>query len=271
MKSFAGPAACAIPPCSPRRSLSRVVGSAQQEPWLRRHPRSLLAVSFFILHVSLAFAAQLPSLFRGVVLANSELGVRVVSVEEDSQAALADLRPEDVIVQVDDTALKTIDEFAVLSHALKRRSTKATVVVLRNGQSRQLFVHLYSYPVLRQWGLTFVPDYDLRFVDAAAGLAYWTRMARGFDIAGQSDQALNAWLNALHHQPQDVEVAVHVVELLCRIAQAKLKARQLGEALIAIQEGTILLGKLFDQPLDTAKLQAIKSQLEATLHALQSR
>ncbi len=228
---------------------------------------------FATLHSSLTTvsAEQLPSLFRGVIVAGSALGVRVVSIEEDSQAALADLRPEDIIIRINDTPLRTIDEFAVVSQALKRSATKAGVFVLRNGEPRELLVHLYSYPVLRRWDLTFVPDHDIRFAEAKTGVAYWMRLARGFETAGRLDQALNATLNALHNDPGDLDVALRASELLSRIARAKLAAHQLGEALIAIREGTILLGKLFEQPLDAAKLQAIKSQLEATLHALQSR
>ena len=43
--------------------------------------------------VLLAAEGQLPSLFRGVVVAEGPVGVRVVRVEETSQAYLADLRP----------------------------------------------------------------------------------------------------------------------------------------------------------------------------------
>jgi membrane-associated protease RseP (regulator of RpoE activity) len=233
------------------------------------------AVSIFSLvtgHSSLVtvWAEQLPSLFRGVMVADSPVGVRVVSVEENSQAALADLRPEDLIIQINGTPLKTIDDFAVVSQALKRSATKVGVVILRNGQPRELLVHLYSYPVLRRWDLTFVPDHDIRFAEAKAGVAYWMRLARGFETAGRLDQALNATLNALHNDPGNVDVALKASELLGRIAHAKLTARQLGEALIAIREGTILLGKLFEQPLDAAKLQAIKSQLEETLRTLRA-
>src|SRR3989338_7427417 len=82
--------------------------------------------------------SKLPSLFRGVVVADSPLGVRVVSVEEQSQASLADLRPEDVIVQINQTAVHSIDEFAALSSALRGRAMQAAVVALRRGQPRQL-------------------------------------------------------------------------------------------------------------------------------------
>lgn len=240
----------------------------------------LLFFLLVTLHSSLVTAAALPSLFRGIVVANSELGVRVVRVEEESQAALADLRPEDIIVQVNDTALKTIDEFAEASQALKRRATKATVMVLRNGQPRELLLHLYSYPVLRAWGLQFVPDYDLRFVDPSAALVYWLRMARGFEGAGQLDQALNATLNALHHRPEDVDLAVHAAELLSRIARGSLVPRDSlrsqadtdrAAGMAAMQQATLVMERLFEHPLEAGQLKAIKSQLEATVATLKQR
>jgi len=217
----------------------------------------------------------LPSLFRGIVVADpadggtgSPRGVRVVSVEDTSQASLADLRPEDIIVRINDAPVTSIDEFAVTSRALQRSAIKATVLVLRNGQPRELLVHLYSYPILRQWSLSFVPEHDMRFAEPRAGVAYWARMGRGFETAGNLEQALNAYLNALHNDPTQVDVALKASELLWRLAQARLKDRRLPDALMAIQQGTVLLGRLFDHPLDDAQLQAVKSHLEDTLETL---
>ena len=50
----------------------------------------LCAVCCFLPCVS--SVANLPSLFRGIVVADSSSGVRIVSVEDGSQAFLADLR-----------------------------------------------------------------------------------------------------------------------------------------------------------------------------------
>ena len=110
----------------------------------RRFPFFLL---FFLLthlltHSLTSLAAQLPSLFRGVVVADSPLGVRVVSVEEGSQASLADLRPEDIIVRVEAREVHSIDEFAALSATLKGHAASATVLVFRNGAPRELTLRL---------------------------------------------------------------------------------------------------------------------------------
>ena len=215
-------------------------------------------------------AGPLPSLFRGVVVVDHPLGVRVVSVEESSQAALADLRSDDVLVQLNDTAIKTIDEFAMVSLALRGQAVKARVVVLRDGQPRELFVHLYSYPLLRQWELYFVPEHDLRFIEPKAGLAYWLRLARGLETAHDPEPALNAYLNALHQDPAQLDVAVQAEELMWEMARARLAQHRLPDALAALEQGTTLLRHLFDHPLDGVQLELVKHQLQETLALLRA-
>ena len=229
-------------------------------------------IFLFTIHYSLftAQATQLPSLFRGVVVAADRFGVRVVSVEEASQAYQADLRPEDIIVQIDDVSVASIDAFATISQALKGQTRNATVLVLRNGHPLTLTVHLYSYPILRQWGLSFVPDHDIRFAQADAGVDYWLRMARGYQSAGDSAQQLNALLNALHTDASRVDVAGAAAELLLTIAQTQLTEHRFTEGLTALQHATRLLEHLFDHPLSSEQLQEIKDQLASVLRTLQA-
>ena len=229
-----------------------------------------LAVSSCLTAPVLADAGQMPSLFRGVVVVDHPLGARVVSVEDASQAALADLRSDDIIVQLNDTAIKTIDEFALVSQTLRGQAASARVIVWRNGQPHELLVHLYSYPILREWELAFVPEHDLRFVEPHAGLAYWLRLARGFETVHDAEHALNAYLNALHHDPSQVDVAVQASELIWEVARARLAQHRLPEALTAIQQGTTLLNHLFDHPLDGVQLQVVKHQLQDTLELLRT-
>ncbi len=235
-------------------------------------PVAMFVATLVTCHVSLVtvFAAQLPSLFRGVVVADSPEGVRVVDVEENSQAYFADLRPEDIMFQVDGTPVKTIDDFSRASQALKGRAIKASVVILRNGEPREIILHLYSYPVMRQWDLTFVPEHDIRFAEAEVGARYWMRLGRGFLEAGKPEQALNAYLNALHNDPRQLDAALQVARLLLEITQIRLKAQQLPEALAAFKQGAIVLGRLFEQPLAAEQLAAIKTQLEQTLLVLKA-
>lgn len=215
---------------------------------------------------AVAGAGALPSLFRGVVVADLESaqGVRVISVEEASQAFLADLRPEDLIVQVNDTRVRSIDEFAVVSHELRGRAITAWLTILRNGEPRQMALHLYSYPILARWRLTFVPDYDLRFAQPSAGAAYWERMGRGFEIAEHPEEALQAYLNALHQEPENPRMAVNVFRLVCDVAVKRSREGRARASLAALQESTVLLQQLFLQPLDEADLVQIKAKLQAT-------
>jgi len=203
--------------------------------------------------------------FRGVVVADSAHGVRVVSVEERSQAFLADLRPEDLILQVNHTPVRTIDEFATLSSQLKGVAVKATLVIVRNGDPRELVLHLYSYPVLRQWDLAFVPDDDLKFVEPRAGLSYWARMGRGYETVGDLEAALNAYLNGLHNEPTFVDAAFKVSDLLWQIAQQRIATGNIRDAMTALQAEVRLLHRLFEQPMTEEDLQRIKGQLEHTI------
>jgi hypothetical protein len=203
------------------------------------------------------FAAQLPSVFRGVVVADSPLGVRVVGVEELSQAFWADLRPEDIIVRVQETEVRSIDELAALSTSLKGRALSVTLLVFRNGVPRELVLHLYSYPVLRAWGLSFVPDHDVRFADPAVGLAYWQRLGRGFAEAGKTAQALDAYLNGLHNVPGDIGAALTVSALLSRLSRTLLAGGQAAEGVARLRQAVLVLQRLFEHPLDDEQLAAV--------------
>ena len=227
------------------------------------------SLSHFI--TPLAFGAgQLPSLFRGVVVAESTLGVRVVSVEESSQASLADLRPEDVIIRIHGQEIHSLDEFATLSTALKGRAVKADVLVFRNGSPRELVLHLYSYPVLREWGIEFVPEHDVRFAETRVGLDYWRRLGRGFEEAGKPAEALNAYLNGLHNVPTDAATALKASRLFSTVSRQRLQEGALAEGIASLHNAVRVLQKLFDYPLSDEDLQAIKQQLEDTLRTLRT-
>lgn len=215
-----------------------------------------------------ALAAELPSLFRGVVVANSPLGVRVVSVEESSQASLADLRPEDIIVRIGERELHSIDEFAALSSALKGTATSATMLIFRNGAPREVALHLYSYPVLREWRVEFLPAHDVRFAQPGVGQEYWRRLGRGFEQAGKPGEALNAYLNALHNVPKDGQTAQQASVLFLRVSEARLREGGLTEGIGSLRQAVTMMDRLFNYPLTEEQLTAIRQQLQQTLQAL---
>ena len=216
------------------------------------------------------WAAQFPSVFRGVVVADSPLGVRVVSVEDASQAALADLRPDDIIVQINASEVHSIDEFATLSAALRGRAVEATVLVFRNGTPHELTLHLYSYPILSAWGIQFVPEHDVRFAQPQIGLEYWARLGKGFEEAGKPAEALNAYLNALHNVPRDVPTALKVSALFFALSRQGLSEGALAKGIAQMAQSLTLLEKLFDSPLTDEQLQAVRRDLQETLRALRA-
>ena len=222
-----------------------------------------LPVSCLLSPVSV-FAGQLPSLFRGVIVADSPIGVRVVSVEESSQAYQADLRPEDIIVRIEGQGLHSIDDFATVSSSLISRTMKARVVIFRNGEPLELALHLYSYPILRAWGIEFVPDHDMRFAQPQIGLEYWTRLGRGLEEVHNPAQALDACLNGLHNVPTDVATAIKVSSLFLELSQKRITDGALGEGAELLRQTLIVMEHLFDYKLSDEQLEAIKGQLTAT-------
>lgn len=213
------------------------------------------------------WAGELPSLFRGVVVADSSLGVRVVSVEEQSQASYADLRPEDLIVRIDDSDVRSIDEFAEVSLALKGKSTYARVLVYRNGSPLTLPLHLYSYPLLNAWGIEFVPNDEFHFAEAAVGRDYWFRLGRGFQGANKPEEALDAYLNGLHNSPDDLDLGLRSALLLSELGQSQLRGNP-SEGLTSLRKSMMMMQKLFDYPLNNEQLRSIKEQLQATVQAI---
>ena len=235
--------------------------------------RHLIVFKCLTLHLLLAAGAegaQMPSVFRGVVLADSPTGVRVVQIEDTSQAARLDLRPEDIIMLVNDRRVRTIDEFGTVSQLLKGQATQASVIILRNGQPYELTLHVYSLPLLRAWGIRFVPDFDLRFVEPSAGMAYWRNLARGFDTANKTDEAISAYLNALHHAPEQADIAMRLTELWLAQTRQRIATQQTNEALESLNHAVTTLQRLFDQPRNVDELERIKRQLEQTLIALKA-
>lgn len=221
-----------------------------------------------LLFIPLAQAAQLPSLFRGIVVADSPLGVRVVSVEEYSQAHLADLRTEDVIVQVRGTEVNSIDEFAAVSQALTGKTVSVPVLVFRNGAPVEITITLYSYPVLKAWGVRFVPDYNIRFVDQRAGSNYWFRMGRAFEDEAKPAEALNSYLNALHNQPDQPALALKASAMFSAVSRERLSGGATAEGIMHLRQSLSILERAFEYPLSEAQLDAVRTQLRETLQAL---
>lgn len=215
-------------------------------------------------------AAERPSLFRGVVVAGSPLGVRVVSVEESSQAYQADLRPDDIVMRVGEAELRSIDEFALISHALKGRVVSTTVLIFRHGTPRELTVHLYSYPILHEWGVEFIPDHDIRFAEAKVGLDYWTRLGRGFEEAGKPEEALDAYLNGLHNLSTDPAMALKVSELFSTLSQRRLAQGTLADGVGDLHQALVVLERLFDYPLTDDQLHLVRRELQDTLKTLRT-
>ena len=113
-----------------------------------------------------------------------------------------------------------------------------------------------------------MPDQELRFAQASTGWAYWLRLGRGFEIAGKSPEALNAYLNGLHHVPTDVETAVNAARLFARTGQRLIREGQLADGLMPLGQAVQVMRRLFDYPLSDEQLGVVRDQLQGTLQAI---
>ncbi|MBI4597084.1 MAG: PDZ domain-containing protein [Candidatus Omnitrophica bacterium] len=241
-----------------------------EQIWWRfmRATVSIPLLTLSLSHCLTSEAGQLPSVFRGVVVADSPVGVRVVSVDENSQAALADVRPDDIIVRVDDQELHSIDDFAAVSTRMKGRTTKAAVLVFRNGQPVMLSLHLFSYPILNAWGIDVLPDHDIRFAEPRVGFEYWQRLGNGFEVAGDAEKALFAYGNALHNVPTDTATAIRMSQLFCQVSERQFQRRRLREATGSLRNAVTLMQKLFEAALSDEQLAAMRDQLRSVVGTL---
>jgi hypothetical protein len=205
------------------------------------------------------------------VVADSPLGVRVISVEERSPAHLGDLRAEDIIVRVGEEEVRSIDAFARLSTALRGRAESVPVLVFRGGDPRELTLHLYSYPVLQAWGIAFIPEHDIRFAEPQTGSAYWTRLGAGFEAADKPAEALDAYLNSLHNVPADQAVAFSASRLCLRLSRERLEAGALLDGIESLRRGMVMLERLFSGPLSEAQLATVREELRRALEELRAQ
>ncbi|HEX9785310.1 MAG TPA: hypothetical protein VGA56_21580 [Opitutaceae bacterium] len=211
-----------------------------------------------------------PSLFRGVVVTDTQLGVQIVRVDEASQAYQADLRPGDLLLRIHETDIRTIEEFAVVSLALKGRAEETRLLVFRNGAPRELTLHLYSYPVLRAWGVRFIPDHNIRFADIEPAVEYWMRMGRGFEEAKKPLEALDAYLNVLHISNGHLPAAVRVAGLMLHTGSRQVAMGDHPAGLARLTDAMEILSRLFNHPLHPDQLGYIRDQLAGAVEAMQN-
>ena len=215
-----------------------------------------------------AAAEDLPSLFRGVTVGDGPPGVTVVFVKEDAFAAAAGLHAGDHLVAVDDQPVNNLDEFAVISRALTGKRTEVDVTVLRGGARFAAEISLTSTAVKAAWGLAFMPDYSLRFVDANAARKYWSHRAAQELVSGKDTDAMRSLLNVLHYAPEAYDEALALCEAVQRQGERLWKQGKRTEAVGVLRQSVELYRRAAAKPLTLAQWTRVKrglQQLSATL------
>ena len=241
-------------------------------------PRRLLEKttrSFFLLGVMLSSASlvmaaetKMPSLFRGVVVADATPGARVLSVDEESIAYAGGLRPGDVILLMHGASIASIDDFAAQSQRIGGKTTEVVLKIERAGRPVELLVSLFSPRLLEAWGERFVPNLELRFRDPKAGYTYWWGEGRRLARERRTSLAIEALATALHYQPDRAETALLLAGQWNLLAQSRFAGRRNDQGVAALQHAVNLYQRLLAKGATAEQLQQVKAQLQPLVHTL---
>ena len=209
-----------------------------------------------------ASAEELPSVFRGMTVGDGSPGVVVVFVKDDAFALASGLRAGDHIIAVEDRVIHALEDFAEASRLLAGKRTDVTVTVVRNGARFTAEISLTSPAVRSAWGLAFVPDFSLHFVDAKAARRYWSRRAAQELIAGKDLEAMRSLLNVLHYAPDAYDEALALCETVQRQGERLWKQAKRSEALGVIQQAVALYRQAATKPLTSAQWARVKRGLQ---------
>ena len=209
-----------------------------------------------------AFADEWPSLFRGVTVGEGPPGVTVVFVKEEAFAAAAGLHAGDHIVAVGDQPVRTLDDFAIASRALAGKHTAVDITVLRSDTRFVTEISLESATVKTAWGLAFLPDYSLHFVDAKAARRYWSRRAAQELIASKDVDAMRSLLNVLHYAPDAYDEALALCEAVQHQGRRLWQQGQRAEAAGVLRQAVELYRRAAAKTLSLQQWTRLKRGLQ---------
>ncbi len=216
-----------------------------------------------------AFADErLPSLFRGVVVADAKPAVVVVTIDEESAAYAGGLRSGDVITTVEGQTIASMEAFARQSQRLAGTVAELKLTVQRAGQSAELLLSLFSARLLEVWGERFVPNLELRFREPSAGYAYWNAEAHRAIRAQRAAPAIEALETALHYQPDHLDTALSLAGQWNLLAQSQFVEHHHAQGIASLQHAINLYQRLLTKGIAQDQLVEVKAQLQRLVDAL---
>ena len=209
------------------------------------------------------WAEEWPSLFRGVTVGEGRPGVTVVFLQEDAFAAGAGMRAGDHIVAIDNMPINTLDEFATMSKALAGKRTDVVIELVRGSARFTAELTLESPTVRAAWGLAFIPDYSLRFVDMNAARRYWSQRASQELVAGKRVEAMASLLNVLHYAPESYDEGLALCEAVLQQGEALWHEGKRAEALGVLRQAMALYRQAAGKPLTAQQWVRVKRALQS--------
>lgn len=209
-------------------------------------------------------------LFEGMQFQEALVGVQAVAVREDSQAYGAGLRVGDRIVRLNEEPVESLSGF-LLKAARTSIADKATMLVYRHGEPQSMSIDRYSYPVRDRWGVKLKPNLELRFGEPDIGSYYWIKQAVEMESQKDWEQAVYAYWNALHHQPDQPALLLTIAELQAKLGNDALdRAEPTRVVLQYFQKTIVLLRRLLQEDLDATALQRVSELLAAASQSVKA-
>jgi membrane-associated protease RseP (regulator of RpoE activity) len=229
---------------------------------IRYHLWITLAVVSVMLCTGTVAADELPSLFRGVTVGEGQPGVRVVFMKEDAFALAAGIRAGDYLVAIDGAPVDSLDDFAAVSNSLRGQQTDVMVTMVRGGTRVHAEISLLSPVVREAWGIVFIPDYSLRFVEPTAGHHYWSRRARQQLLRREHQEAMRSLLNVLHYAPDAYDEALALGETMVKQGRQLWDVGDTTAALGVMQQAVMFYDQASQKPLSSRQWTRVKRMLQ---------
>ncbi|HHT9152883.1 MAG TPA: PDZ domain-containing protein [Candidatus Hypogeohydataceae bacterium YC40] len=215
------------------------------------------------------------SIFSGLIVAQGEQGVKVVEVHPGCPGERAGLRVGDLIMEVDGQKVKTLEEFANMSKAMKDKNIESNLLVIRKSKLENVLLTNYSDNVFKEWKEKVpLPPERGEIIGGVSLFQYYVEKGKtkleenkqGGPLEAKIaryDEAVRYLFYALHYNPISVEVALLIADTYMNTAKLCLEN---GRTPLAVEN----YGKAANLYEKCSKKRVSDKELEQILARLQN-
>lgn len=212
------------------------------------------------------------NLFSGLVVSQSEQGVKIVDIYPGYPAERAGLRVGDIILEIDGQKLKSLEEFANISKTKGATNIEAGLLLIRKGALQNISLVNYSDAVFKEWKEKVPPPPESSIVGVSL-FQYYLEKGKSKLKENQSEapfeahlangqEAIKYFFYALHYNPTVVEVALLIADTYMNQAKLYLKNAQVPGAVENYSKAASLYERCSKRHLTEKELELILARLQ---------